>query len=339
MFNINCQARGAPMALDSPPLISIVICTYNRAHELAATLESVFAQTYRPVEIVVVDDGSNDATPALAQRYGARIRYHRLDDNIGIARARSWAGELARGEYIAFQDDDDLMPPDRLSTLRNALRRYPEAAFAVGDLALVDEAGRLTGQRWLPASPVAGCEPRLIPDAYRGVLWPELPVVPHTTLFRKADGARIGWFDDTFRYAAEDKDFFARLARGRFGRHRPAAYVPRVVSWVRRGHDSLTGDVPRTELGALQLYAKHMRSLANPDAELYARLQQRVATSLERIVARTGWTNCSAGPDTGDLGAYVSLLSPSMRLRLQWRVRVRHPLRRAVQRLRPVAAS
>lgn len=310
------------------PLISIVVCTYNRAHAIGATLESLLAQRYRPVEILVVDDGSTDATAAVVGDFGEAVRYHRLERNVGIARARSLAGQLARGELIAFQDDDDLMPEDRLEVLWEALHREPRAAFAVGDLELIDEQGRRLGSRWLPAS---GDEAtRLVDDGYRGVLWPTLPVVPHTTLFRRADGERIGWFDERFRFAAEDKDFYARLAV-----HAPVVYVPQVVSLVRRGHESLTRNAVRTELGALELYRKHMDLIAAGeagDAALYGRLQERVCLALERIATATSEERLQGGEASGCACQWLPRLPWRLRLRYAWRIRVRHPLRRLARR-------
>ncbi len=315
-------------------MVTVVICTYNRASVLPLTLESVFAQRYRPVEILVLDDGSTDETPDVLRAYSDRILYHRLETNTGIARARTEACRLANGRYIAFQDDDDLMPHDRLEVLTSAFEAVPDAAFAVGDLELIDDEGQPTGVRWLPATD--GGEPpspRIVDDGYREVLWPTLPVVPHTTLFQRRDGDRIGWFDSRFSHAAEDKDFFARLAR--LG---PVVYVPKVVSWVRRGHQSLTRDTLRTEHDALELYAKHMalvRQTAPVDWELYRRLQRRISTSLERIARQRTIT---ALPDELET-RFLTTLSPTLRLRYLWRTRLRHPMRLVMHRLRPATTT
>lgn len=83
--------------------------------------------------------------------YGDRIRYF-WQENQGIAATRTAACRLARGEFIAFQDDDDLMPPDRIVHLYKGLRKYPSAVFATGDYAIIDAEGNLTGKRWLPGS-------------------------------------------------------------------------------------------------------------------------------------------------------------------------------------------
>jgi hypothetical protein len=202
--------------------------------------------------------------------------------------------------------------------------------FAVGDLAVIDEQGRRTGNRWLPQKEGQSSDARLVEDGHSAVLWPTLPVLPHTTLFRRRDGERVGWFDPKFRYAAEDKDFFARL--GALG---PIAYVPEVVSLVRRGHGSLTTNSLRTEYWAMHLYEKHLGLLADEGkraSPLYRRLQWRIALSLERIAAHLG-----AGIELPDyippdyLHQWLPLTTPRDRARYRWRTWVRQPIRRLIR--------
>ncbi len=244
-------------------------------------MESVFAQSYRPVEILVLDDGSEDGTEQLMAKYGDQIRYHR-QDNQGIAAARTNACRLAKGELITFLDDDDLIPPDRIERLLTALQSYPEAAFAVGDLAYIDEHGKPTGKRWLPENYYGTGDTLLFKRGDEAVLWPKVPALPHTTLFRRIDGERIGWFNQHYRFASEDKDFYARL--GRLG---PVVYVPHVVSLYRQGHASLTRNIQRTLFSQLRLFEDHLNSL-EPEREAYRkRLQWRILSTLKQM-ARHG---------------------------------------------------
>ncbi len=258
------------------PLVSLVICCYNRARLLPRTLESALAQEYHPVEILVLDDGSQDGTERLMASYGDRIRYHR-QENQGIAVARSNACRLARGEYIAFLDDDDLIPRQRIPMLLDALRQHPRAVLAVGDLAVIDGEDRPTGERWMPEDGTDAA--RLFERGDEAVLWPRVPATPHTTLFRKTDGERIGWFDERYRFAAEDKDFFARL--GRLGQ---VVYLPRVVSLYRRGHASLTGDNLRTLSSQLQLFVNHLKELGPERSSFRRRLQWRILGTLKQML-------------------------------------------------------
>jgi glycosyltransferase involved in cell wall biosynthesis len=263
----------------SNPLVSIVICCHNRCDYLQQTLDSVFAQTYSPVEIIVMDDGSTDGTPELMASYADRIRYT-WQECQGIAAARTNASRIARGEFIAYQDDDDLMPADRITNLYNALCEYPTAVFATGDYAVIDKAGKLTGSRWMPGTLEDKGRPVLIEDGQLAVLWPKVPAVPHTTLFRRRLGEQIGWFDLDFKYACSDADFLARL--GQLG---PIVYLREIVSYYRRGHSAIWSDDVRTSCSRIQLWGKHLALIGPHKPELRRRLQERLRGTLVTLAA------------------------------------------------------
>jgi glycosyltransferase involved in cell wall biosynthesis len=95
------------------PLISVIIPVYNTEKYLAEAIDSILAQTYSPLEIIVVDDGSIDKTAKVAQQYGSSVRYH-YQQNQGISAARNAGIALAKGEFFAFLDADDLWVPQKL---------------------------------------------------------------------------------------------------------------------------------------------------------------------------------------------------------------------------------
>src|ERR1700685_1198678 len=82
-------------------LVSVVIPTYNRAYILGHSIESVLKQTYRPVEVVVIDDGSTDDTRRLVEHFGPPVRYFH-QPNAGVSSARNHGLREARGEFVAF---------------------------------------------------------------------------------------------------------------------------------------------------------------------------------------------------------------------------------------------
>ncbi|MGI8739295.1 MAG: glycosyltransferase family 2 protein [Gammaproteobacteria bacterium] len=309
------------------PLVSIVVCCHNRRHYLEQTMKSVFDQTYRPVEIVVLDDGSTDGTDELMRGYGDRVRYH-WQENRGIAATRTAACRLARGELIAFQDDDDLMAPQRITSLHDALIAHPSAVFAVGDYALIDPEGNLTGARWMPGNLDEVDKPRLVEDAHAAVLWPKVPGVPHTTLFRAADGERVGWFDEAFKYACSDADFFARLAR--LG---PIVYVKEIVSYYRRGHSAMWNNQLRADYSRLQLFEKHLELAIDDDDSLRKQLQFRLRQMLIQI-ARLKHQGVQL--TESDLEVYVQrgleMLEWGDRMRYKWHDSVKLPLKKLVGR-------
>src|SRR6187549_3720033 len=109
------------------PLVSIIVPVYNGERYLRAALESIFAQTYRPLEVIVVDDGSVDDSGVIAQSF-PEVRYIR-QENQGVAAARNHGIETARGEFYAFLDQDDLWTPEKLTVQISYLLNDPDLGY------------------------------------------------------------------------------------------------------------------------------------------------------------------------------------------------------------------
>ncbi len=123
------------------PLVSAAIITHNRAHYLDDAISSVLDQSFRDLELIVVDDGSTDGTSDLVDRYDdPRVRYVQREHQ-GKAVSRNTAVELAQGELIAFCDSDDWWVPGRLERELAALERNPHVGMVHGQVELVDENG------------------------------------------------------------------------------------------------------------------------------------------------------------------------------------------------------
>jgi len=315
----------------SNPLVSIVICTYNRAELLREAMPSILEQDYRPVEILVVDDGSTDNTREVVAGYGDRVRYYR-QENKGLAAARTIAcKQLACGEYIAFQDDDDIMPAHRITCLYEALRRHPDAVLAVGDWEMLNAEGRKTGERISFDIKGKNGKPLLMEDGYKTVMWPLITPLPNATLFRKSDGDRVGWLDTRFSRSS-DTDFFGRL--GKLG---PVVYVPQVVAYYRSGHARMwsddTGNSLVCEYSGFLLYEKHLKSLRIDQDEMRKRLQSRMLHTLKSLAFLSSY--CEKVPEIISrdyLCRGLSLLGMKERLAYNWYNYIRLPLRRLIKR-------
>lgn len=306
------------------PLISIIICCYNRGHLLTETMKSAFAQEYKPVEIIVLDDGSTDNTPELLAQYGDRIRYYR-QDNQGVTAARNAACRLAKGEYIAFLDDDDLMPPKRIQILYEALCKYPDASFAMGDWAGIDSQGNFTGKRSNFSSKLglSGKETFLIEDGYKAVLWSLVSPVPHTTLFRKADGDRIGWFDTRYFHSHEDTDFFARCAQ-----HAPIVYVPEIVSYYRQLNGSLCSNQLLAEYCRVLFFEKHLKAITEDQKYLRRKVKSRLLSSLKRIEFLKSINRNNKTPLQNDIVQNgLALMNIQERIKYFWYKSIRLPVK------------
>jgi glycosyltransferase involved in cell wall biosynthesis len=115
------------------PKVSVVIPTYNRGNEITETIESVLAQTYKDFEIIVVNDGSTDnsAEVLTALQNAGKIRYV-SQENAGPSKARNRGLAEVKGEYVAFLDDDDLWPPDKLQWQVEAMEFEPKLVAVYG---------------------------------------------------------------------------------------------------------------------------------------------------------------------------------------------------------------
>ena len=119
-------------------LVTAAIPTYNRAHLLPGALESVFAQTFGDVEVLVVDDGSTDETSTVLASYGERIRVVR-QENLGRSEARNRAVREARSPYLSFLDSDDRWLPEKLERQVPVLEADARVAMVHGHVDVIDE--------------------------------------------------------------------------------------------------------------------------------------------------------------------------------------------------------
>ncbi|MEO1766703.1 glycosyltransferase [Thiobacter aerophilum] len=126
----------------SGPRFSVIIPVFNGAACLARAIDSVLAQSWTAHEIIVVDDGSTDATPEVARRYGDRILYLR-QDNAGVSAARNRGARQATGDWLAFLDADDWYYPDRLRWHAEWIAARPGLDFFTGDYDYVRTDGSL----------------------------------------------------------------------------------------------------------------------------------------------------------------------------------------------------
>ncbi len=203
------QAPASRALAESPPArpaVCVIIPTYNRAALLAASLDSVVAQTFTDYEIIVVDDGSDDDT---AQRVASRdqsIRYL-SQSNQGVSEARNHGLRVARGEFVAFLDSDDLWTPTFLERTVGHLRRQPEHALVFTGYTPTDEVGKpLSGRR----KKLHGGD--VTADLFASTFIHTSAVVARAAIIRDAGG-----FDGRLTHN-EDYDLWLRLSlRNRFG--------------------------------------------------------------------------------------------------------------------------
>jgi glycosyltransferase involved in cell wall biosynthesis len=198
---------------------SVALHTFNRAHVICETIDSVLAQTLKPKEVVVVDDGSIDNTQELLMRYGNQITYKKIS-NVGAGASRQVAVNLCSGEWIACCDDDDIWSPDHLATLAKIIETYPEISFCFNNFEHFGECGepeynhflRAPNNWWESTTEKKLEHTRLLnEDAYLHFLEYN-PAFPSTWAFKKDMYKKIGGINSTYsRMNSEDADLTRRM--------------------------------------------------------------------------------------------------------------------------------
>jgi glycosyltransferase involved in cell wall biosynthesis len=188
----------------TPPLVSVVIPTYNYGRFIGETIESALAQTYSSVEIVVVDDGSTDDTRERVAAYGNRLRYVH-QQNRGVSAARNTGIRAAQGELIALLDSDDLWLPEKLERQVSVWVRQPDSGLVATERFAIDETGRRLDY----------VDERRSRDGFRELTMRDLlefpAFSPSSVLARKDALPAAGGFDEGLT-AVEDMEMWVRIA-------------------------------------------------------------------------------------------------------------------------------
>jgi glycosyltransferase involved in cell wall biosynthesis len=207
--------------MGSRPLVSVIIIFLNAAKFLQEAIESVWAQTYDHWELLLVDDGSTDASTALARRYVAqapgKVRYleHCSHQNRGMSASRNLGIRHAKGEYIAFLDADDVWLPHKLEQQVAIMDSQPAAAMVYGATqywhSWTGNAEDL-GRDWVPK---LGVPPNTLiqPPTLLSLFWRGEAVVPSPCdiMVRREVIEGVGGFEEAFRSLYEDQVFYAKI--------------------------------------------------------------------------------------------------------------------------------
>lgn len=188
------------------PLVSIVIPVLRPVpHFFSAAIESIIHQTLREIEIIVVEDPSqSEGTEILSRLNHPSIRYIRNSVAIGLSRQHNLGMRLSRGRFLSRFDADDICEPEKLLLQVALLEEHPEIDVVGTNLLIIDELGRVIGERRYPADH----------DSIIKTFPRSNPIANPTILFRRELIERFGGWDEDSTDPAQDYEWFSRIACG-----------------------------------------------------------------------------------------------------------------------------
>ena len=267
-------------------LVSVIVPTYNRAELLLLALASIAEQDYRPIEVVVVDDGSQDDTAGVLEhsqrvleQSGIALVSHALPANSGVGTARNAGLRLASGPLLAFLDSDDLWRPSFLSTVVALLARCSTCGLAFCGITAIDEHGAVVGLRelGLPAGRRQGHLSKPFEQLVR-----YMPFVTSGVVVRRDVLDRVGMFDETLA-RAQDWDLWYRVAK-----EFDFAYTPLPLVY-KRAHREVRRLDTTTPACLLRVRLRHLDDVRDPSTRrLVAERCRRHQTLLLEQLMREG---------------------------------------------------
>lgn len=193
------------------PLVSVCIPAYNNAGYIGETIESILDQTYRNLELIIVDDNSKDRTPEILQEYAekdSRIKVYHNEKNLGMTGNWNRCLQLCTGEYIKLICADDMIDKNAIAIEAEAMKEHAGVNLVESDTRLVDMSGKKTGayKRYYKSGIVSGKK-----LAKTSLIWNDFFGAPLNNLVRKKALEETGYFDKDFTYIL-DFDFWVRIA-------------------------------------------------------------------------------------------------------------------------------
>ena len=246
MIATELQEETEQISLDGTTTISVVVPSYNHAQFIEATLRSIMKQTLQPAELLVIDDGSSDDSPAVIARTLSDCPFPCelvARDNRGLCATLNEGFERTHGDYFAYLGSDDLWLPDFLEARVNLLESRASAVLAYGHAFFIDEQNRIVDSTADWASYADG-------DARAMLLETTAPMSP-TVLYRRGALEQERWNEQS---KLEDYDLYLRLSAAG-----PFAFDPQVLSAWRRHSANVSWD--QSLMLAEQLQAQRAAAL------------------------------------------------------------------------------
>ena len=261
------------------PLISVVIPAYNQAKYLPAALDSVIQQTYKNLEIILIDDGSTDTTRKIGEQFACKDSRVKVfaQENHGPSSARNHGISISHGNYICLLDADDVMLPQRVLSQLEVFQTNPPTDIVYTALTHIDSKGHPCGEMRSLDYP---------PENFLAQLFFRNVIPGPSTIMTKRECLTAQTYNETFKHA-EDYELMLRLAHiYRF------KYLDEPLTNYRRHSDNLSNDLRShrlAEMKVLQTYAPshvaHVVALTSYSDEQKALLEGKILFNMDYIKA------------------------------------------------------
>ncbi len=205
------------------PRITVVTPSYNQASFLERTLKSVLDQGYPNLEHIVIDGGSTDGSVEIIKQYASRLAYWVSEPDRGQAHAINKGLQRATGEWVAWQNSDDLYLPGCFERVAAAARKHPKASLIIGDMQLIDADDRVLREQ------------RYVRPTYGALVAEGMVLTNQAAFWRRDLHMRIGWLDESLHYGF-DYEWFLRLLQ--YDGH--AVHIPKILGALRYHADTKT---------------------------------------------------------------------------------------------------
>jgi glycosyltransferase involved in cell wall biosynthesis len=236
-----------------PGKVSVLMPCYQHGHILNQSLDSIFAQSYPNYHLIIINDGSTDATEAVVQEYQQKypgLISYIYQTNQGQVIARSRGSTLIEGEFLILLDADDLLAPDMMARCVENLQNDPAAAAVAGDVWSLSEDGKKN---------MTKLDQSLVPT------WPNILTLNSWggiagIMIRSSSLQQVGWFDFLDRPGGEDWDIWIRFARANMKLN----HIPLALAYYRQSHSSHSRKAIKVLKGVLDV----LETLTRPDSRL-----------------------------------------------------------------------
>lgn len=287
------------------PAVSVVIATYNRAHLITETLDSVLGQSFRDFEVIVIDDGSTDHTREVLAPFGSRVQYI-YQSNRGPSAARNLGVRHARGSWISIQDSDDLSASNHLSVLHGYAHAHPKVGMVFANGAY------LGGPEHKRNTIIPG--PKSQSLAHRGVelhdIFDKSIVRLQAALISKAAYEKVGGHDESLRICM-DLDLSFRLLM-----NFPIVYIDEVVFSYRKHEGNIGRNEELRLTENIRVIEKLLRDYAQANNIIGARkIARRIAYRYYRL-AKGRWKRRQHADARQALRQAVALCPVNVKYRL-----------------------